>query len=175
LPDSTDNCPAAWNPDQADSDQDGTGDACQDSDGDGYSDAEETSWGSDPDNAASSPEVLWVTDACMDGRDNDGDQATDSADSGCASPEPLPPGSGMPREFVGKDANCDLRINALDALLNLRSAARLPAISSESPCAATAQGGTAPGDADCSGAVEVADSLDVLRYVAGLSLTPGHC
>jgi hypothetical protein len=119
--------------------------------------------------------VLWVTDACNDGRDNDGDQATDSADSGCASPEPLPPGSGMPKGFVGKDANCDLRIDALDALLNLRSAAGLPAISSESPCAATAQGGTAPGDADCSGAVEVADSLDVLRYVAGLSLAPGYC
>lgn len=175
VTDSTDNCPAAWNPDQADSDQDGTGDACQDLDGDGYSDAEETSWGSDPDNAASTPEVLWVYDSCNDGLDNDGDQATDSGDSGCAPRVPLPPGSGMPEEFVGKDANCDLRINALDALLILRSAARLPAISSESPCAATAQGGTAPGDSNCSGTVDMADSLDVLRYVAGLSSAPGHC
>jgi hypothetical protein len=175
LPDSADNCPEAWNPDQADANNDGTGDACQDSDGDGYSDAEETSWGSDPDDSASTPEVFWAAGACEDGQDNDRDGATDSGDSGCAFPEPLPPGSGMPIEFAGKDANCDLLISARDALVIVHAAAEIATVSGLPPCAATAPGGTTPGDADCSGAVEVADALAVLKYVGGLSPAPGLC
>ena len=38
IPDSIDNCPTVYNPDQADSDNNGVGDACQDTDGDGVID-----------------------------------------------------------------------------------------------------------------------------------------
>lgn len=41
VPDDDDNCPKASNPDQADSDSDGTGDVCQDSDGDGVLDIDD--------------------------------------------------------------------------------------------------------------------------------------
>lgn len=81
----------------------------------------------------------------------------------------------MPTEFVGKDANCDQRINILDALRIMYSTAGLTSISSETPCVPAAQGGSAPGDADCRGLVEVMDSLDVLRNVAGLPQTAGNC
>jgi hypothetical protein len=174
VPDTADNCPQVWNPDQGDANQDGTGDACQDSDGDGHSDAEEASWGSDPNDSASTPEVFWVAGACEDGQDNDGDGATDAADSGCAFPEPLMPGAGMPPEFVAKDANCDLVISARDALVILRSAAGLAQVTGESFCTVPV-GGTAPGDVDCSGFVDLADSLAVLKYVGGLTTAPGLC
>lgn len=86
VPDDGDNCPQNSNPDQADSDGNGVGDACEDSDGDGWADADELAWGSDPNSAASTPEVFWTGESCYDGLDNDGDGATDSADSGCEAP-----------------------------------------------------------------------------------------
>lgn len=65
VPDSTDNCDFVANPDQSDSDGDTQGNACDsDNDNDGFSDADETTAGSDPFNAASTPEVC-------DGLDND--------------------------------------------------------------------------------------------------------
>jgi len=83
VPDAADNCPTMWNQDQADGDGDGTGDACEDSDGDGFFDLDEGYLGSDPNSAASTPEVPWVNDACSDGRDNDGDGQADLDDEGC--------------------------------------------------------------------------------------------
>lgn len=54
-----------------------------DSDGDGWCDAEEFVLGSNPGNPASTPESLAVPTTCSDGIDNDGDGATDLADTGC--------------------------------------------------------------------------------------------
>ena len=83
VPDDADNCPTVWNEDQADTDRDGTGDACEDSDGDGHFDVDEEAFGSDPNDASSTPEVPWLDEACTDGRDNDGDGATDDQDENC--------------------------------------------------------------------------------------------
>jgi Tol biopolymer transport system component len=69
VPDSQDNCPFTANPNQADNDQDGQGDACDtDDDNDGQSDADETACGSDPLSAASTAP------------DRDGDHRPDCAD-----------------------------------------------------------------------------------------------
>ncbi len=66
-----DNCPTVSNPSQADLDADHQGDACDgDIDGDHYWNAQEIAMGSDPNNAASTPEVC-------DGVDNDADGQID--------------------------------------------------------------------------------------------------
>ncbi|MPZ99445.1 MAG: hypothetical protein GEU80_08935 [Dehalococcoidia bacterium] len=65
VADADDNCPAAANADQADLDEDGLGDLCDDDrDDDGVPNAEEDAAGSNPDDAASTPEMC-------DGLDND--------------------------------------------------------------------------------------------------------
>ena len=75
VEDRLDNCPLSANADQANNDGDALGDACDsDDDGDGISDADETAAGSDPLNAASTPEVC-------DGQDND---LNDGVDEGFA-------------------------------------------------------------------------------------------
>jgi hypothetical protein len=69
--DSVDNCPNVWNPEQSNNDGHHKGDACDaDDDDDTWSDVDEWKAGSDPLDAASTPEVC-------DGADNDGDGATD--------------------------------------------------------------------------------------------------
>jgi hypothetical protein len=57
-----------------------------DADQDGWIDGLETLLGSDPGDAAKTPESVANPPACTDGTDNDGDGATDVADSGCTVP-----------------------------------------------------------------------------------------
>lgn len=54
-----------------------------DSDGDGWQDFIESEWGSNPDDAASTPEHGYAPETCSDGVDNDGDGSTDMSDRGC--------------------------------------------------------------------------------------------
>ena len=89
VPDARDNCPAVANPDQADANLDGTGDACEaacddgiDNDGDGFVD-----YRADPGclDAASNLE----NPACNDGIDNDSDGKIDwDGGPGMAAPDP---------------------------------------------------------------------------------------
>ena len=92
LKSTVDNCPAVANPDQADLDGDGKGDACDDdSDGDGLSDAVEALLGTDRLNA-----------------DSDGDGKVDSGDAclkiaaatadGCPGPQPQAPAAEADRK-----------------------------------------------------------------------------
>ncbi|MDD1769695.1 MAG: hypothetical protein LUO79_01290, partial [Methanomassiliicoccales archaeon] len=54
-----------------------------DRDCDGYIDFFEKLLGSDPDDAASTPESILIAGTCKDGLDNDGDTLIDAADRGC--------------------------------------------------------------------------------------------
>ncbi len=55
-----------------------------DKDCDGYLDFIETLLGSNPDDAGSTPESIFVPGTCRDGLDNDGDGLIDAADPGCS-------------------------------------------------------------------------------------------
>jgi hypothetical protein len=71
VADANDNCPTTANADQANTDGDSQGNACDsDDDNDGFSDADEVAAGSNPLNAASTPEIC-------DGLDNDLDSSVD--------------------------------------------------------------------------------------------------
>jgi hypothetical protein len=75
--------------DGIDNDGDGLTDAADpgcaaaDTDGDTYPDVVETALGSSPSSAASKPEHAVFPATCTDGLNNDGDGATDGADTGC--------------------------------------------------------------------------------------------
>lgn len=57
-----------------------------DADGDGWLDQIETLLGSDPSDAAKTPESFAAPPTCLDGVDNDGDGPLDLADTGCSAP-----------------------------------------------------------------------------------------
>ncbi len=84
IPDAVDNCPNVSNPDQADSNGDGIGDACSteicnngvDDTGNGLSDCEDPACASHP--------SCRVHEICGSGRDEDGDTLIDCADPDCA-------------------------------------------------------------------------------------------
>jgi hypothetical protein len=59
-----------------------------DADGDGWANPVESRLGSDPNDAAKTPESVAVAGSCFDGLDNDGDGQTDDADPGCTAPKP---------------------------------------------------------------------------------------
>lgn len=115
--DSADNCPDVPNgPDQVgipgvgnqtDSDGDGLGDACDpDDDDDTFSDVAEQTLGSDPYDAASTPEHFSIPGACSDGQDNDLDGLIDSADPGCTDTQTDTDGDGYTDAvelFIGTD------------------------------------------------------------------------
>ena len=78
IPDATDNCPAASNPDQANFDTDAFGDACDDDDdNDGITDTDEATCGSNSLNAASTCEVCDGADNDLDGSIDEGFTNTD--------------------------------------------------------------------------------------------------
>ena len=84
VEDGIDNCPLVANTDQTDTDGDGLGNACDpDVDGDGFDNATETALGSDPFNAASTPEHYTLPATCTDGLDNDLDGFVDALDLSC--------------------------------------------------------------------------------------------
>jgi hypothetical protein len=103
VPDSTDNCPDLYNPDQKDSNNDGKGDACTtDSDNDGMPDTWEAQHGLNPNDPSDADldkdsdalknkdEYLYGTDP--DNKDTDGDGWTDGVEVK-AGTNPLDPSS----------------------------------------------------------------------------------
>jgi len=105
VPDSQDNCPGVANPDQADCDSDGTGDACeQDSDNDGVpDDCDNCPTAANPDQANCDGDAYG--DVCDDDRDGDGvpndvDICPDTP--GCSV---MP--DGRPRLDLNNDCNVD--------------------------------------------------------------------
>jgi len=71
VPDDRDNCVNIWNPNQADSDADGVGDACGDHDGDGVLDDDDNCpWIPNADQLDTDHDRLG--DACDEDDDNDG-------------------------------------------------------------------------------------------------------
>ena len=73
VPDASDNCPSVANSNQANFDGDSMGDACDpDDDNDTFSDTVEIAAGSNPLNAASTPEVCDGTDNDLDGQTDEG-------------------------------------------------------------------------------------------------------
>jgi Thrombospondin type 3 repeat len=106
VTDDIDNCPLVPNFDQADSDDNGVGDACEpdnsvDTDGDTIPDVVDE----DDDNDG----VLDVDDVCPRARDCDGDGVLDGDDL-C----PLEPGDGNPEGCPGEDADHDGILDSFD-------------------------------------------------------------
>ena len=84
VADGADNCRIHANADQVDADGDDIGDFCDlDDDDDSFPSQMEELLGSDPFDAASTPEYTSDDAICSDGVDNDKDGTTDGADSGC--------------------------------------------------------------------------------------------
>lgn len=92
-----------------------------------------------------------------------------------ATPTPTPSDTGAPGEYLWADADCDARIDAVDALAFARFVAGLPPLTQNEPCpdvgarVQITEGLLPWGDADCDRDVDAVDALKVLRHVAGLA------
>lgn len=144
IPNDFDNCPGDPNFDQADWNNDGTGDVCQDSDGDGLIDADELLlYGTDPGNSDSDNDGLddgeevntYTTDPLM--QDTDGDGLTDGLEASVAGISPL----SMDTDNDGCNDDLEFSLQCPDNLCN--------------PC---------PGDFNSDGFVDTADLLSFLSF-----------
>ncbi len=149
-----DNCPATFNPDQSDVDNDGHGDAC------------------DTEGPPGNTNGIGGADDCTDGVDNDGDGLTDSADPNCAVEQP---------PDLWGDVDCNGNVSSVDALKILQSIAHFP-IEQTGPCHAVGASVTVDGasgkmfgDWNCDGKVSAVDALAVLLFVVNTPLTPAGC
>jgi CSLREA domain-containing protein len=107
-------------------------------------------------------------------------EAGATAPTPSASPSPTPTPTGGSQQVAWGDHNCSGSADPVDALLNLRHDAGLPAETNECPeMGATASvDGTDRiwGDLDCSGSADPVDGLKVLRFDAGLEVQrPAGC
>ncbi|MDO8614306.1 MAG: thrombospondin type 3 repeat-containing protein [Dehalococcoidia bacterium] len=190
VADATDNCPAVYNPDQADADGDDTGDACEaDADGDGIED------GDDNCPAVFNPDQLDSNsdgegDACEADSDNDGviddddncptdynpDQADSDGDGQGDACEPVP----ATQEVIWGDVDCSGSVTIGDAQKIARALIDL-AITQAAGCTAindivsvTLDGSTRDrkwGDVDCSGIVSIGDAQKIARNLIDLPIT----
>ena len=95
VADNEDNCPAVSNPDQADFDNDGTGDVCDDDDdNDGVADAEDC----DPLNESVGAATTWYRDADNDGFGNSADSQVNCS---------------QPAGYVAVEGDCDDNDNTI--------------------------------------------------------------
>lgn len=99
-----------------------------------------------------------------------------AGDPVCGSTEPTstPEPSGTPtdKEGVQGDVDCDIDVDSVDALKDLRHVAAL-SVSQTEPCPniETQTGTQLWGDVDCDGDVDSVDALKILRHVAALSVS----
>lgn len=173
IVDDDDNCPNVPNTDQADSDNDGTGDACDtegpagnascddgfDNDGDGDVDQ--------ADSGCQSQEGPGGDPSCSDGIDNDNDFLTDDEDPDCINLV----------DIIWGDWNCDGKVNIGDAIADqaalvdndFTQGAGCPTMGEE--LEVTQNGLTHTrifGDADCSGDIDIGDAIKIARSLINL-------
>ncbi len=86
-----------------------------------------------------------------------------------ATPTPTP--TFPPGTRLQGDVDCNLAVNSVDALKELRFVAGLGVSQPEGCPAIGSAGGNIWGDVDCNGVVNSVDALKVLRHVAGLNVS----
>lgn len=121
VADDEDNCPRRSNPDQRDSDGDGTGDACDpDADDDSQPDAREAVLGAGSHSSANRPESFGQPGSCSDGVDNDKDFLVGPDDPSCTPVVAVFPDDGAwPPGASGSGVARDLAVVGMTAQLAL--------------------------------------------------------